>query len=135
MGYAGKTCVSNPVFPSELTKRQTIESGILDMPLRGLNMDTNTLVVLIIFVALILFVAFRYRQSLSAIIKLPFASLDVRGTNQSLDQQGIKAKSISSRQGGILMEDSTGHGIDAENVDAEKDIRMTSQGTYSDPKA
>jgi hypothetical protein len=94
-------------------------------------MDTSTaaLIVIAIF-AIILIVAFlRYRKSGEAEIRGPFGTaLKVKGSNHAGVKKlpGIKAEGITSREGGVRAEDSTGSGLDIRNVDARDDVLLSS---------
>jgi len=98
-------------------------------------MDTTTAAMIVIAIfAVIIAVAFlRYRKSGEAEIKGPFGTaLKVKGSNQAAAKKmpGIKADGITSREGGVLAEDTTGDGIDIRNVDARDDVLLSSSTTH-----
>ncbi len=93
-------------------------------------MDTTTAVIIVIAVfALIVVAAFwRYRQRGGAEINGPFGTkLKVQASNDPpIQKAGISAKGITSREGGVLAEETLGRGIEAENVDAKDDVLLSS---------
>jgi hypothetical protein len=93
-------------------------------------MDTTTAVIIVIAIfALIIVAAFlRYRQRGGAEINGPFGTkLKVQASNDPPPQMaGISAKGITSREGGVLAEETLGRGIEAENVDAKGDVLLSS---------
>lgn len=88
----------------------------------------DIIIVILIFFAIVIVMALRYPQRVSAFVKLPFGKLRVSGSNQSTSQKSIRAKDILSRKGGVLFDDSIGRGIEAEGIDAEGNIMMSSRG-------
>ena len=97
---------------------------------KKVTMDTTTAVILVIILfAVIVIVAFLlYRQRGGAEISGPFGlSLKVKGSNDLPKQKaGISAKGITSHEGGVKAEETTGQGIEIENVDAKKDVILSS---------
>lgn len=93
-------------------------------------MDATTAVIIVILIfALIIIIAFvRFGQRGGAEIKGPFGTrLKVQGSNDAqMQKAGISAKGITSREGGVLAEESLGRGIEAENVDARHDVLLSS---------
>src|SRR5262245_23140971 len=104
-------------------------------------MDATTAVVIIVALfALVAVAAFlRFRQRGGTEIKGPFGThLKVDATNDpSVSTVGIKAKAITSREGGMVADDSTGRGVDVESVDTKDDILLSSRtpSRGNDPKS
>lgn len=98
-------------------------------------MDTITATTIIITIfALVIVAAFlRFRQHGKAEIKGPFnTGMKLEASNDPPAQTvGIRAKNITSTKGGVMAEDSTGHGISAEDVLARDDVLLSS----SNPEA
>lgn len=93
-------------------------------------MDTNTLIIAATIVfAVVAIVAFiRYRRQGSADFKGPFGlRLRVKGEDTTdVQKPGIRAKDITSHEGGLLAEETTGAGIDLERVDVKTDVKLSS---------
>ena len=93
-------------------------------------MDTNTVIALVIFVfALVITAAFlSYRSRGSANIKGPFGiGLAVEGENKAdKPKTGISAREITSREGKIVVKDTTGQGLDIKQIDAKDDVLLSS---------
>lgn len=93
-------------------------------------MDTTTVTISVILIfALLVIIAFiRFRQRGGAEISGPFGTkLKIDGSNDPPGQKAsITAKGITSREGGVLAEETLGRGIEAENVDAKQDILLSS---------
>jgi len=87
------------------------------------------LFVIVVFALIIFAVFLRFKRRGAAKIKGPFGTgLEIAGSNDPpLHQPGIYAKDIVSREGGILAEDSTGFGVDIQNVNAKEDVLISSQ--------
>ena len=98
-------------------------------------MNTTTAVVIIIAIfAVVIIVAFlRFRKSGNAEMKGgPFGTeLKIKGEDKASakSRPGIKADGITSRDGGVMAEDTTGNGIDIKNVDARDDVLLSSNVT------
>jgi hypothetical protein len=94
-------------------------------------MDTTTAAVIVIALfALIGVAAFlRFRQRGSAEIQGPFGTrLKVNGSNDPpVQAPGIQAQGITSREGGVVVEDTTGHGVNIKEVDARSDVLLSSK--------
>lgn len=99
-------------------------------------MDSTIALIIVGFFALVSIVAFmRFRQNVSAKLKGPFGTrFHLKGTNQQSTQPAIDAKNVTSRRGGISMDDFTGQGVKADNIEAENNIQLSSRRTFSDPK-
>ncbi len=99
-------------------------------------MDRNVVIVIIAgIIGLLALIAFlRYRQRGKADIKAPFGfRAIIEGSNTS-SKPGVSAKRIKSRKGGVKAEDSTGRGIEANKIDAQKDVILSSSlHTQNDP--
>lgn len=93
-------------------------------------MDTTTAVIIVIglFVLVVIIAFFRFRQQSIAKIKGPFGmSLDIEGKNETRDDRaGITARDVKSHEGGMRAEETTGSGIEIENVDVKKDVVLSS---------
>ncbi len=100
-------------------------------------MDQNTVTVIVISIfALIILMAFiRYRRRGGAEVKGPFGiTVKVEGdNNEPPPRAGISAKGITSRQGGVLAEETTGQGIEAENIDARDNIILSNSNRNIPP--
>ena len=85
-------------------------------------------IIVLIFALLIIVVSLLFRKYIIAEINAPFGlKLKLRGANSSNSQKpGISVKGITSREGGILAEETTGHGIEIENVDVKDDVLLSS---------
>lgn len=106
-------------------------------------MDSNLIlgiasIVLIVAIFLIIFI--RSRQGrLKVSAKLPFSiELGAEGSKEEPTiTPAIRVKGATSREGGVVADDQTGRGIDAEQLDARDDVLLTSVPPKSDqnPKA
>ncbi len=94
-------------------------------------MNTTEGIVIIFAILAIIAIAafFIYRQHGSAEIKGPFSFLfKFRGTNEPPPPKaGISGKDITSREGGLVAKDTTGHGIELDKVDVKTNIRLSSE--------
>ena len=91
-----------------------------------------TVIILAIFAVVIIVAFLRFRKSGNAEIKGPFGTaLKIKGENNAPAKRtpGIKAEGITSREGGVMAEDTTGNGIDIKNVDAKDDVLLSSSST------
>lgn len=90
-------------------------------------MDSTLLIIVIaIFALVVIAVLIRFRQKATIRFKIPGIKLDASGTNEQQSQPGIRARDITSQHGGTLLDDSTGKGIDAERIQAEGDVLISS---------
>jgi hypothetical protein len=104
-------------------------------------MDTTTAIIIILAMfALIVvggFVVYRRRSGID--IDTPLGSLRMQSSNDPAPQQaaGVTIEDAKSRGGGIVAEDKTGGGASVRKVEAERDIKASSQlpKNPSDPKA
>ena len=109
-------------------------------------MDTVTAAILVIIIfALIIIAAFVIFPNVRAKITGPFKTgLNVEGSRNNdapsrvaSDQAAIRARDIKSRSGGLMADDQTGRGVDAEQVEVEDDVLLSSGNLSServDPK-
>ena len=89
-------------------------------------MDTTNIVIIGILAIVVIGLAIRFRQS----IKVRLGPLLADGTNVA-----IRSREISSKEGGVTLNDSTGKGVDADTIKANKDVIITtSEKDSSDPK-
>jgi len=109
--------------------------------------DTTTGIVIAIALFALIAVAylFVFRKQGKMNIDTPLGKLNIEGSNQDSSQPeqispplpGVSVKSVKSRSGGLLAEDRTGRGAQAEDVEVETDIIISSENPTekSDPKA
>jgi hypothetical protein len=103
-------------------------------------MDTTTATIIIVALFALIsvggFVVYRQRSNVD--VKTPPGSLKMNSSNDPPPQQpGVTIENATSRGGGIMAEDKTGRGAAMRGVEAEKDIRGSSQmpDSPTDPKA
>jgi len=95
-------------------------------------MDTSTAVVLVIALFAIIVVAafIVFRRQSKVRIRGPWGTgLEVDGTNEPQPEPhtpGAQAEGIASRSGGLLVDDRTGQGAVARDVDVEDDVIVSS---------
>lgn len=98
-------------------------------------MDATIIIVIGILALIVIGLLIRFRQN----VKIAFQALGVKfqadGTNPQENQFGIRVRDISSKKGGVLLDDSTGKGVDVERIHVEDDILISSSGKNdTDPK-
>jgi hypothetical protein len=93
-------------------------------------MDSQTLAVVVVglFVLLVVFIAMRYKSRIKAGIKGPFGTaVDVEAsTDQPASNPGVAITGAKSHAGGLRAEDRTGRGAALKDVEAYRDIEVTS---------
>jgi hypothetical protein len=91
------------------------------------------LIVIGIFALIIVLAFLRFRQQGHAEIKGPFGtSLRVGGANEhSRRRGGITAKGVKSHEGGMRADERTGSGIDVKDIDARKDVILSSSNAQT----
>lgn len=93
-------------------------------------MDANTAAVIVagIFALVIIIAFWRYRQRGGAKVKGPFGiSFETEGSNATpTESTGISATGVRSREGEVVMEESSGGGIRANKVDARGNVTLSS---------
>jgi hypothetical protein len=93
-------------------------------------MDTQTaaLVAVAIFALVVIFIALRFGDRIKAVFKGPQGTeLSVEASNpQNPPNPGVKVERARSRAGGLVASDHTGRGADVKDVDALRDIQVTS---------
>ncbi|MEI6328083.1 MAG: hypothetical protein WCP16_02535 [Pseudanabaena sp. ELA645] len=98
-------------------------------------MDATVAVIFVVGIfGLIIVIAFlKFQKQGHAEIKGPFGtSLRVAGSNErSNSRNGIRAKGVRSRAGGMRADEKTGSGIDVENIDARDDVILSSSNAQS----
>lgn len=98
-------------------------------------MDTTTgAVIVIALFALIAVVAFlRYSRRATADIQGSFGTnLKIQASNnQNPVTAAVKAKGVTSSEGGVTAEGTTGRGVDVENINAKQEVRLTSSSSES----
>jgi len=94
-----------------------------------MNTTTAVVIVIAIFAVIIIAAFLRFGQSGNAEIKGPFGTaLKIQGENSASTKRtpGLKAEGITSREGRVMAEDTTGDGIDIKNVNARDDVLLSS---------
>ena len=96
----------------------------------------NTVMIALIFALIVIFTLILFRRRIEIVIKgLLGTEFKVSGENNSANQTpGVKAKGITSQAGGVLAQDSTGRGIDVENIVANKDVVLSNIPTSPEAK-
>lgn len=88
-------------------------------------------------VSVISLLIFRWKNRIR--IKGPFdTSLEIEGSNENTRQMpAIRATNVESRRGGLTAHDSSGEGIEIENVKVQEDIDLRTEKLDEkfDPKA
>jgi len=94
-------------------------------------MEINIAVVVVVIIfAVVIVIAFAlYKGKGSASISGPFGMIfSIKGENsENSPTPGIRGREIASREGGVLMEETTGQGIDVERVNAKDDVLLSSR--------
>lgn len=94
---------------------------------------TVTIFVVIIFALIAIFSFVVYQKRGEAEIRILGMSLKLKGSNEiQQSKPSISAKNITSREGGLLADDGTGQGIEAENINVKDDVLLTSHNTAQD---
>jgi hypothetical protein len=105
--------------------------------------DTTTGIVIAIALFALIAVAylFVFRKQGKMNIDTPLGKLNIEGSNQpeqtiAAPLPGVSVKGAKSHSGGLLAEDRTGRGAQAEDVEVETDILISSENPAdkADPK-
>lgn len=107
-------------------------------------MDTTTGIVIVIALFALIAVAylFVFRKKGKMNIDTPLGKLNIEGSNEDSSQPeytapaplpGVAIKNAKSRSGGLLGEDRTGRGVQAEDVEVETDILLSSENPTDKP--
>jgi len=103
-------------------------------------MDFNTAVLIgaIVVVVAVVVIALKRWKRFNIKSTTPLGKLEIQASKDSpVGPPAIQGKDITSRQGGVNVADGTGKGVDLQQVDAEKDINITTStpGRSSSKKA
>jgi hypothetical protein len=103
-----------------------------------MDVSTATVIIVALFALIIIggFVIYRQRSDID--IDTPLGSLKLKSSNDlPQEQSGVTIEDATSRDGDITAEDKTGRGAKLRKVDAQGDIKASSQmpDSPSDPKA
>ncbi len=98
-------------------------------------MDTTVIVVIGVLALIVVGFLIRFRQSLTIFFQGFNLKFGASGKNPKKEQYAISSKEISSKSGGVLLDDSTGKGIDVDRIQANDDVLISTRKANSiDPK-
>jgi hypothetical protein len=97
-----------------------------------MDIGTVSLLALLAVALAVIVVAFRFKRRVKANIKGPGGvSMTVDGSNEPAP--AVVAENIKSLEGGVTAKDATGRGVHARDVEAKRDVVISSEPKKAEP--